>query len=212
MKIGRYPVKHTYKIPRIIADVFSVALLILIVSGTVSFFRSYAALIAHISSFGGENSAVIAQQFDQSFGWRCVLALMFPVLGAGVMAAYAVLVLKSHKFSGYSVTKLTAQKYYDLYAFCASLCKIPALLGIFDMMYITDLRLLGDTEISFFSVQALCDILLIVIIVRLGIRRARTYEKTSEEKSEPVSDKVTIRAVKKEKDDGASSDDNTTEE
>ena len=199
MKIGKYPVKHTYKIPRMIADVFSVALLILIISGTISFFRSYAALIAHINTFNSENAEILAQYFDQSLNWRFGLALIFPVLGLGVIVTYIVLVLKSHKFSGYSVTKLTAQKYYDLYSFCASLCKIPALLGIFDMMYITDQYLLGDKEISFFSIQVLCDILLIIIIVRFGIHRARSYEQVKEEKEEPASDKVKIRAVKKEK-------------
>ncbi|MGN0649892.1 MAG: hypothetical protein ACI4KM_05600 [Oscillospiraceae bacterium] len=199
MKIGKYPVKHTYKIPRMIADVFSVALLILIISGTVSFFRSYAALIAHINTFNGEAAEILAQNFDQSLGWRFGLALIFPVLGAGVITAYIILVLKSHKFSGYNVTKLTAQKYYDLYSFCASLCKIPALLGIFDMMYITDQYLLGNNEISFFSVQVLCDILLIIIIVRFGIHRARSYEQAAEQAAPPDSEKVTIRAVKKDK-------------
>lgn len=199
MKIGKYPVKHTYKIPRMIADVFSAALLILIVSGTVSFFRSYAALIAHINTLNGENAEILSQYFEQSIGWRFGLALIFPVLGAGVITAYIILVLKSHKFSGYNVTKLTAQKYYDLYSFCASLCKIPALLGIFDMMYIADQYLLGNKEISFFSVQVLCDILLIIIIIRFGIHRARSYEQAPEQAAEPVSDKVKIRAVKKEK-------------
>ena len=199
MKIGKYPVKHTYKIPRMIADVFSAALLILIISGTVSFFRSYAALIAHINTLNGENAEILSQYFEQSIGWRFGLALIFPVLGAGVITAYIILVLKSHKFSGYNVTKLTAQKYYDLYSFCASLCKIPALLGIFDMMYIADQYLLGNKEISFFSVQVLCDILLLIIIIRFGIHRARSYEQAPEQAAEPVSDKVKIRAVKKEK-------------
>ena len=199
MKIGKYPVKHTYKIPRMIADVFSAALLILIISGTVSFFRSYAALIAHINTLNGENAEILSQYFEQSIGWRFGVALVFPVLGAGVITAYIILVLKSHKFSGYNVTKLTAQKYYDLYSFCASLCKIPALLGIFDMMYIADQYLLGNKEISFFSVQVLCDILLIIIIIRFGIHRARSYEQAPEQAAEPVSDKVKIRAVKKEK-------------
>lgn len=199
MKIGKYPVKHTYKIPRMIADVFSAALLILIISGTVSFFRSYAALIAHINTLNGENAEILSQYFEQSIGCRFGLALIFPVLGAGVITAYIILVLKSHKFSGYNVTKLTAQKYYDLYSFCASLCKIPALLGIFDMMYIADQYLLGNKEISFFSVQVLCDILLIIIIIRFGIHRARSYEQAPEQAAEPVSDKVKIRAVKKEK-------------
>lgn len=199
MKIGKYPVKHTYKIPRMIADVFSAALLILIISGTVSFFRSYAALIAHINTLNGENAEILSQYFEQSIGWRFGLALIFPVLGVGVITAYIILVLKSHKFSGYNVTKLTAQKYYDLYSFCASLCKIPALLGIFDMMYIADQYLLGNKEISFFSVQVLCDILLIIIIIRFGIHRARSYEQAPEQAAEPVSDKVKVRAVKKEK-------------
>lgn len=205
MKIGKYPVKHSYKISRMIADVFSAALIVLIISGTVSFFVNYGEMAARFGAANAELSAS-AQEFIQSQNWRCAVALIFPALAAGVVAAYVVLTLKSHEFSGYSVTKLTAQKYYDLYAFIVSLCKIPALLGIFDLMYITHRRLLGDTEISFFSVQVLCDILLIAILIRFGISRARALER-GQTSSEPVGDKVKIRAVKKDKSENQGTED-----
>lgn len=41
MKIGKYPVKHSYKIPRIIADVFSVGLAVFICSVEIMFMTVY---------------------------------------------------------------------------------------------------------------------------------------------------------------------------
>ncbi len=180
MKIGKYPVKHSYKIPQLISDVFSLAIIMVIFTATAAFFDDYAALLDRMR-YGADNVATVVEKYDSSFVWRQWLALIFPALAVGVVVAYIILLFKSKKFANWNITKLTAQIYYDTYAFCVSLCKIPILLAIFDIMYITHQKLFGNDEISWFSIQFILDALIITIIVRFGIHRLRAAEKMEED-------------------------------
>ncbi len=169
MKVGKYPVKHSYKIARLISDVFSLGIAVVIVSVTVGFFRQYNALLDQLR-IGQDNVEIIVQNFDSSIVWRQWLALIFPALVLAIFAAYLILTLKSHKFSRWQVTKRTAQECYDTFAFCVSLCKIPALLAVFDIMYIVHNKLLF-INVSWFSLQVLLDAVMIAIIVRFTMHR-----------------------------------------
>ncbi len=180
MKIGKYPVKHSYKIARLVSDVFSVGLAVLIASATVSFFGQYRNMLAAI---GEKNLVKILAEHDPMFVNKQWFALIFPALVIAVFVVYAVLCLKSHPFKRYNVTKLTAQSCRDIYVFCASLCKIPLELGIFDVMYIFHRNMLGGNE-SPFSLQLLLDALIIAIIVRFGIHRVTALTRKKEEESD----------------------------
>lgn len=190
MKVGKYPVKHSYKISRLVSDVFSLGLAVLIVSVTVNFFRQYNALLTQMR-IGQDNVENIVQNFDSSIVWRQWLALIFPALVLAVFAAYLILTLKSHKFTRWRVTKLTAQECYDTYAFCVSLCKIPALLAVFDVMYIVHNRMLF-IDVSPFSLQVLLDAVMIAIIVRFTMHRLDSITARPEKKE---SSAVKLRAV-----------------
>ncbi len=192
MKIGKYPVKHSYKIARLVSDVFSLGLAVLIFSATVGFFREYRTMLAGI---GEENLTKILAEHDPMLVNRQWFALIFPALVAAVFAAYIVLCLKSHPFKRYNVTKLTAQSCQDIYVFCASLCKIPLLMGIFDVMYIVCGNLLGGNEPPF-SLQILLDALIIAIIIRFGIHRVMTI--TEKKSDAPDSGAITVKAVSAE--------------
>ena len=208
MKIGKYPVKRTYKISRLIADVFSLALTVLIFSATSSFLDSYEGLLASMN-VSAENVASVIQQNDPSLVWRHWLALIFPAAAVIIFAVYLILTLKSHKMSRVNLTKLTAQPVYDMYAFCAALCKIPALLAVFDLMYIAHHKLLGDTQTSWFSIQIILDVLIIAVIIRFckhridtitaprtpsdtGVQRVKAVavKKAAEAPSEPDKEKI----------------------
>lgn len=167
MKIGKYPVKHRYQIARLVSDVLSIGLAVVIVSTTIYFLQSYNEML---SQMGVNGVAEISSEYISGFEWRQWLALIFPVLVAALFAAYIVLTLKSHPFKKYNVTKLTAQSCCDVYTFCVSLCKIPILMGIFDVMYIFHQNMLGAEEKPF-SIQILLDIVIIAIIIRLGMHR-----------------------------------------
>lgn len=195
MKISKYPVKHSYKISRLLCDVFSLAFAVLIFSVTAGFISQYREMLRKI---GAQGVAEIESGYIGSLSWGYLFALIFPAAVLAVFAVYLILTLKSSKFAKYNVTKQTAQKVYDWYAFAASLCKIPALMGIFDAMYIFQNRMLG-VKVSLFSVQIVLDILITAIIIRFTIHRIKTI--TEAGGSVESSGAIAVKAKVVEKDD-----------
>ena len=111
-----------------------------------------------------------------------------------VFAVYIVLVLKSHRLKGFNVTKRNAQKLYDMYALCASLCKIPALMFISEMMMITHNNMLMADE-GWFTLQLVLDLLIIAILICLF---RHLMQKMTEPEVHEESTAVRMTAVVKE--------------
>ena len=197
MKIGKYPVKRTYKIAQLICDILSLGFVVMIVSLTIGFIDEYQELIA---TLGAEHIANIAHTKDATIKWRHWLSLICPLLAVAVIAVYIVPILKSHKFSRYSVTKLTAQKCYETYAFFVSICKLPLLIIIIDYtMIIHDkLRLAPLYDFGWFSATSLLYLLILAIIIRYGMHR---ISKITEKSSPAASDNIKVRAVVKKESD-----------
>ncbi len=171
MKIGKYPVKHTYRLPRIISDVLSLGLVVLIVSATFNFFETYEDFYALFDTNNPTAMETLLKN-DPNYGWKQHLAWIFPALAIAILIAYMVLVLKSHRLSRYEVNKRNAQRCYDAYAFGVSLCKIPALMIVFDLMCIAqDKLLMSMYGLSWFSWLTLLCAVLIMIIVRYTMHR-----------------------------------------
>lgn len=160
MKIGKYPVKHSYKIPRLITDVFSVGLAIFILSVEYMFMTLYE---ENLRTNIGENIDKLTQA-DPTIVWKHWITLIFPAAVLAVFAVYLVLVLTSHRMSRLNITKRNAQKVRDLYALCVSLCKIPALMFISEMMMITHNKMLMSDE-GWFSVQLVLDLVVIALLI-----------------------------------------------
>ena len=183
MKIGKYPVKHSYKIPRLITDVFSVGLAIFILSVEYMFMTLYE---ENLRTNIGENIDKLAQA-DPTIGWKHWITLIFPAAVLAVFAVYLVLVLTSHRMSRLNITKRNAQKVRDLYALCVSLCKIPALM-------ITHNKMLMSDE-GWFSVQLVLDLVVIALLIcvfRNLMIKATEPVQSAEENT------VHVRAVVKE--------------
>lgn len=190
MKIGKYPVKHSYKIPRLITDVFSVGLAIFILSVEYMFMTLYE---ENLRTNIGENIDKLAQA-DPTIGWKHWITLIFPAAVLAVFAVYLVLVLTSHRMSRLNITKRNAQKVRDLYALCVSLCKIPALMFISEMMMITHNKMLMSDE-RWFSVQLVLDLVVIALLIcvfRNLMIKATEPVQSAEENT------VHVRAVVKE--------------
>lgn len=168
MKIGKYPVKHSYKLARMLSDMMSLVVAYIIFGATFNFFAQYKQAINRI----GNNNLDFVRKYGYSLAYRQYFAWIFPVLVVGVFAVYLILVLKNHKFTKYLVTKQNAQAVYDWYAFAVSLCKLPLLLSIFDIMYIVHQRLMFN-RVSVFSMLTIIDAFIIVIIIRLSFHRIR---------------------------------------
>ena len=167
MKIGKITVRRSYKPSRIICDVISLAGAAVIVYMTERFINGTQGLS----------------------GERAALAAIFPVLALGVLAAYAVLTLKSHAFKRYNITKKNAQDIYDWYAFSESLIKLPLLLIIFESMLTFQEISLG-IAVNLLNFRFILYIFLTAIIIRLAIHRVKTL--SHEEKSTDV---VHVRAA-----------------
>lgn len=176
MKIGKYPVKPSFRVARVVSDVLSLGIAVLIFSVTVNFITQYRMMLQKI---GAEGVSEIEDSYISAFSWSYWLSLIFPALVVGVFAAYLTLTLTSRKLNKFNITKRTAQDVYDWYAFCVSVCKIPVLMGIFDVMYIFHQRMLGD-KISFFSLQVLLDIVIVAIIIRFTVHRIRKITETKD--------------------------------
>lgn len=203
MKIGKYPVKHTYRVPRIIADVLSLGLVVLIVSATFSFLENYKEFY---SLFDNSNQTAMDTLLknDPNYEWKQNLAWIFPALALGVLIAYAVLVLKSHRLARYDINKRSAQKCYDAYAFGVSLAKIPALMIVFDIMCIVqDKLLMSMYGLSWFSWLTLLCVALIMIIVRYTMHR---LSHITAKPQAGKSDKVKLKAVIADKEDNDSAE------
>ena len=188
MKIGKYPVKHSYKLARIISDVLSLAIAYLILNATLNFFTQYKIAINKI----GNENMMIVYEYGYSLAYRQYFAWIFPGLVLTVFAVYLILVLKSHRFANYDITKQNAQAVYDWYAFAVSLCKLPLFLGIFDMMYIFHQRMMFN-KVSLFSLQLILDVFIILIIYRLSVHRIRALthtEKPTKKESGGVKAKI----------------------
>ena len=191
MKIGKYPVKPSFRVARVVSDVLSLGIAVLIFSVTVNFITQYRLMLQKI---GAEGVSEIEDSYISAFSWSYWLSLIFPALVVGVFAAYLILTLTSRKLSKFNITKRTAQDVYDWYAFCVSVCKIPVLMGIFDIMYIFHQRMLGD-KISLFSLQVLLDIVIVAIIIRFTMHRIRKITETEETVRNADDSVVKVRVV-----------------
>ncbi len=189
MKIAKYPVKYKYRIARLVSDVFSLGLAVLIVSVTTYFLQSYEDMLKRI---GTDNVEILTERYNSGLEWQRWLALIFPALVLALFAAYIILTLKSHPFKRYNVTKMNAQECWNVYALCASLCKIPVLMGIFDVMYIFHQNMLGVNE-SPFSLQLILDAIIIAIIIRLGMHRISSITEPVAETEKKSEDTVKVR-------------------
>lgn len=198
MKIGKYPVRHTYRIPQLISDVLSLGGVVLVFSAAMNFLAEYSMLLSRL---GESNVLLIVQNEDKWFATKQYFAWIFPALSILLLVGYAIWCLVSHPLKNYSVTKRTAQGCRDILCFSASVIKIPALMMIFDAFYIYRQRMLGINE-SFISVLSILCILIIAIIVRLCVHRLRNLTAaTGSAEAEVSSDlpvKVKIRPAEKE--------------
>lgn len=200
MKIGKYPVRHTYKVPRIVADVLSLGLCVLIVSATLGFLESYKEFYGRIDLSDAAVLETVVKN-DPNFEWKQYIALIFPMLALAVMAVYAVLVLKSHRLRGFDINKRNAQGCYDAYAFGASLVKLPALMIVFDYEVIVQDKLLSGYYggLSWFSWLTVLCVLLILIAVRYTMHRLQRVTAKPQTTEESSAIKVKAVAADREK-------------
>lgn len=168
MKIGNYKIKHHYTIIRLMLDLVSAGLLYLIVQTLFS-------LIIAVNEVNVKflNSSANAQGVTLS--WYS--GLIFPVIAVSLVVVSLIFTFKNRRIpKRYFLNENTAQKYYDIIIISTGLIRIIALLGIFDIFYIQSMLILKLGG-GFLSVQVICDIILIIIIIRFTMYRISALSK-----------------------------------
>lgn len=162
MKIGRYPVKKTYSIPRAIADAASALILFVLVRTTLSFFDECSTIYSYAAVHSGELDALQKNKY---------LALIPVVLALAATVLTVIFVLVSHKEpKNITLDKKTAQRYYVILADAVTIIRIPVLLAFVEISYYMQQAMLMR-EVSYFSIQFICDILIALIIWRFTLHR-----------------------------------------
>ena len=189
MKIGRYPVKKTYSIPRAIADAASAIILFVLARTAFSFFDDCDTIYSYAAV---QSSELDALQRNKYFA-------LIPVIIAFAFTVFTVIfVLVSHKEpKNITLNKKTAQRYYVILADAATLIRIPVLLALIEVSYYIQQAMLVR-EVSYFSIQFICDILIALIIWRFTAHR---LEKLGESAPAPAAENVIkVKAVAAEND------------
>lgn len=172
MKIADIPIKHTYKPARIISDVLSLAVAAVIITATVNFFPLYKDTINKL----GNTDLQFVIKYGYSLVYRRYFALAFPIAVGIIFAVYLILVLKNHGMKRLKITKDNAQAVGEWYMFSASLCKLPLLMIVFELMYMTQQILLFKPA-GLPIVQLLLYSMLFIIIIRMSMHRLSSLTK-----------------------------------
>lgn len=178
MKIGEYKIKRNYQIIQMVVDAFAVILLVVIVQCTLAFREQ---VLSRNELIQGSSSAI-----DTSMLVSWVPNIVWAILAIVFVGVSIFFTFKNRNLpKKYKINKENAQKYSDIVITAITCIRIPVLLGIFDMMYIHQQRMMYQNE-SLFSLQVLLDALLIVIIIRFSMHRVRAIEPKDEEKSHEI--------------------------
>ena len=167
-KIGGVEIKRTYRPTRIVCDVVTLTLLIVLIKITIDLMK-YSSFVEGVG----------------------ILPLLFPIVGFGMCAAYVLLTFRSLKFGKYKITKQNAQRVYDWWAFSLSLVKVPLLFAMSEGEYMYYVWV-SDIRNSSFSIWILLYLLLAVIIMRLSAHRIKAL--TAVKKSAKDNNAVKVRA------------------
>lgn len=173
MKVGEFKIKRHYTIIRLILDLVSAGLLYLI-------WQTLYSLIVAVNEVNVRFLNNAANSSGITLSWYP--ALVFPIIAVLFTAATLIFTFKSRKLpKKYTITEKTAQKYYDMLVLTAGLIRIITLLGIFDIIYMQSMLILGMGS-GFISIQVICDIILIIILIKFTSYRILVMSNKESEK------------------------------
>lgn len=149
-QIGGVEIKRTYRPMRIICDVISLVLLIIIVKIGLDL------------------------TFTAKFlGWTgLIVPLMFPAVAIALCVMYVKLSFRSMKFGRFKIIKQNAQKIYDWWTFTLSLVKIPLMIALFNSELIYR-DWAGTGESVEINIPVIVDVLFAAVIIWFSIRRMK---------------------------------------
>lgn len=176
MRIKDYKVKPRFKPARIISDVLSLALC------------GYSALnaVTYTERFPELNNSFFRADLIRLWAFPCAML--------AVIAVYLILTFTSHRFEKYNITAENAQSVYDWYAFSVSLCKLPIMIMIIELMSVFQARLAGSS-VSWISPTYILYVLMVAIIIRFAVHRIRTITKPADSAKDSGRVKIKVRTL-----------------
>lgn len=170
MKIGKIKVKRNYQIAQMVLDALAVIITVVIVRSVFTFGEEIEWLNGIILKGNGDIRGLIVWQWN----------LIWLAAAAAVIAVSFVMIYKPKRMpKKYTVNKDNAQKYSDIFITAVTCIRIPALLAVFEGMYMH--QLIMKREYDVFSLQIPLDILVIAIIVRFSIHRVKAIQPKKKE-------------------------------
>lgn len=149
-QIGGVEIKRTYRPARIICDVITFVLLIII--GKIGLDLTFTA---------------------KFLGWTGLLVpLAFPAAGIALCVAYIKLSFRGMRFGRLKITNQNAQKIYEWWTFSMSLVKIPLMLALFNGEFIYR-DWAGTGQPIGINIPIIIDVLFAALIVWFSIRRMK---------------------------------------
>lgn len=150
-QIGGFEVTRTHRPARMICDVITLVMIIIIIKL-------------------GIDLAYYTAKFLGAMG--LIVPLSFPAAGIALCAVYIKLSLSGLKFGRLKITKQNAQKIYDWWTFSMALIKIPLLMAMFEGIYIfREWAAVGKSTIS--VIPLILYVLTAAAITWFSVRRMR---------------------------------------
>lgn len=173
-QIGGIEIKRTYRPSRIICDVISLVMIVMITKL-------------------GINMAYYTAKFLGVMG--LLVPLAFPAAGIALCVAYVKLSFRGMKFGRLKIPKQNAQKIYNWWTFSMALIKIPLLMAMFEGIYIfREWAALGESKVSI--IPLILYVLIAAAVIWFSVRRTgKLCEVKKEPKKSNPSVKVKVKVV-----------------
>ena len=148
-QIGGIEIKRTYRPSRIICDVITLVMIIMITKLGID--------LAHYTA-----------KFLGVMG--LLVPLAFPAVGIVLCVVYVSLSFRGMKFGRLKIPKQNAQKIYDWWTFSMALIKIPLIMALFEGIYIfREWAALGESSISI--IPLILYVLIAAVVTWFAVRR-----------------------------------------
>lgn len=157
-----------------VVDAFSVMILIVIFQCLFTFRDA-------LDQFNKQDILAYNPEVSQEHLRTWLPTIVWGILAVVFVGVSIFFTFKNRKLpTKYKINAQNAQKYSDIIITAITCIRIPALLAIFDMLFIHQQRIL-NSQASLFSLQVILDAVLIAIIICFSRHRIRAIEPKEEE-------------------------------
>lgn len=176
LKLGKIKIKRNYTIMQMVLDAVSAVFLVFFWQVNYNF---YTTIIKHNETY--PNMAIDKTVWIPTFIWG-ILAVIFTVMTV-------LYTFKNRRIpKKYSINEENAQKYVDIINTTVYCLRIIFYLMMFECMYIHQEMFVFSSGESLFSVQLLCDVVIVLLLIKFTAYRVHCIEPKEKEKSHEITE------------------------